>query len=168
MKALLNKLDALIGGIVALLFVAALIIATLGILSRYALSGVTLDWTGEIVVFLIIWAVLLSVARMERRSEHIRVEFLFDKLPVKARRVAVVVSTLIGLGISFLLIWSGWLVVSEAIQWDERTPSTLRVPLWVYYTALSVSGVLNVVFLIERLCTLGQDGKPAGPTALSD
>lgn len=168
MKSLLNKLDALIGGIVALLFVTALALATLGILSRYALSGFTLDWTGELVVFLIIWAVLLSLARMERQSAHIRVEFLFDKLHAKSQRAAVLLSTTIGLGISFLLNWSGWLVVSEAIRWDERTPSTLRVPLWTYYTALSVSGVLNVIFLIERLCTLKQDGGPDGPTVLSE
>ena len=56
----------------------------------------------------------------------------------------------IGLGVSAAFVWSGWLVVSEAIHWNERTPSTLHVPLWIYYAALPLAFGLNCIFTIER------------------
>lgn len=150
MKAALGKLDALVGGIVAALVAAALVIAALGIANRYAFPGLSLDWAGEVVVIAIIWAILLSLSRVERRSAHIRVDFLFGKFSRRYRVLAVLVALAIGLGIGTLFVWSGWLVVSEAIRWDERTPSTLHLPLWTYYAALPVAFGLNCVFLINR------------------
>lgn len=151
MTRALDALDALVGGIVAALLAVALVLATLGIVGRYALSGVNLDWTGEVVIFVIIWAILLSLSRVERRAAHVRVDFLFDKLPDRARRVALLVAFAMGLVLSVLFVWAGWTVVAEAIQWDERTPSTLRVPLWIYYAALSSAFALNIVVLLERV-----------------
>jgi len=167
-KTVLEKLDALIGGVVAVLIACALVLATLGILSRYALSGFNLDWTGEVVVFIIIWAILLSLPRIERRSAHVRVDFLFNKMGNSGRLVSLSLAVAIGLCISALFVWSGWLVVSEAILWDERTPSTLRVPLWIYYLALSTGFALNTIFLIERVFALLRRDVSTHHESLSD
>lgn len=150
MTALTNRLDALLGGVVAVLMAAALALATLGIISRYALQGLNLDWIGEVTVFLIIWAILLCIPRVERRSAHVRVDFLFDSMSPNSQKYAELLSIAIGVLVSGLLFYAGWLVVADAILWNERTPSTLHVPLWVYYSALSVAFGINLLFLVER------------------
>ncbi len=169
MRSFLSKLDRLIGGIVALLMALALALSTLGILSRYFLADFNLDWIGEVVVFLIIWAILLCIPRVERRSAHVRVDFLFDAMSPRGQKFAEMLSITIGILASILLVYAGWLVVGDAILWKERTPSTLHVPLWIYYSALSVAFALNLLFLIERAMNVMQ-GRIAHPhdTNLAD
>ena len=67
------------------------------------------------------------------------------------------------------LYGEGWLVVGDAILWKERTPSTLHVPLWIYYSSLSVAFALNLLFLTERAINVMQ-GQIAHPhdTNLAD
>ena len=169
MRSFLSKLDRLIGGIVALLMALALALSTLGILSRYFLADFNLDWIGEVVVFLIIWAILLCIPRVERRSAHVRVDFLFDAMSPRGQKFAEMLSITIGILASILLVYAGWLVVGDAILWKERTPSTLHAPLWIYYSALSVAFALNLLFLIERAMNVMQ-GRIAHPhdTNLAD
>lgn len=169
MRSFLSKLDRLIGGIVALLMALALALSTLGILSRYFLADFNLDWIGEVVVFMIIWAILLCIPRVERRSAHVRVDFLFDAMSPRGQKFAEMLSIAIGILASILLVYAGWLVVGDAILWKERTPSTLHVPLWIYYSALSVAFALNLLFLIERAINVMQ-GRIAHPhdTNLAD
>ena len=169
MKSLMSKLDSLIGGIVALLTALALALSTLGILSRYFLADFNLDWIGEVVIFLIIWAILLCIQRVERRSAHVRVDFLFDAMSKQGQKFAEMLSIVIGILVSMLLVYAGWLVVGDAILWKERTPSTLHVPLWIYYSSLSVAFALNLLFLIERAINV-MHGQVAHPhdTNLAD
>jgi C4-dicarboxylate transporter DctQ subunit len=48
------------------------------------------------------------------------------------------------------LTWSGWIVVEEAYRWDERTTSTLQLPLWGYYLCLPVGMALLAFHLVVR------------------
>ena len=114
------------------------------------------------VIFLVIWAVLLGAARVARRGIHIRVDFLFDKLPARGRLAADLMSLGLALALGAFLVWSGWLVVEEAHRWDERSISTMRVPLWIYYAALPVSFALQFLFTLERIGAVltGRDTAP--------
>jgi len=150
MKSALGLLDRLVGAVVALLFVAALFLSVLGVAGRYLPAIPTLDWVNEVVIYLVIWGVLLGAARVLRRNAHIRVDFLFDRLPDAGQRTAEMLSVILAFGLGAFLTWSGWQVVSEAMMWDERSISTLRVPLWIYYAALPASFALQMIFLVER------------------
>lgn len=163
MKRALGFLDGLVGLIVALLFGAALILSLAGVAGRYVSSALAPDWGGEVVVYLVIWAVLLGAARVLRRSAHIRVDFLFDRLPPGGRTAAEILSLLIAFALGGFLVWSGWQVVSEAMIWDERSISTLRMPLWIYYAALPASFALQLIFLLERAVALLRGGAATGP-----
>ena len=47
-----------------------------------------------------------------------------------------------GTALAIFLLVSGWIVVEEAARWDERTTSTLQLPLWIYYLSLPVGAAL--------------------------
>ena len=154
MKHALGLLDSLVGLVVALLFAAALILSLAGVAGRYLSSALAPDWGNEVVIYLVIWAVLLGAARVLRRSAHIRVDFLIDRLPKSAQTLAEILSLILAFGLGAFLIWSGWQVVSEAMMWDERSISSLRMPLWIYYAALPASFALQLIFLAERAADL--------------
>ena len=163
MKRALDAVDALIGGIVAALFIAALALSMLGVAGRYLSVRLQLDWIGEVVIMLVIWAVLLGAARITRRGLHIRVDALIEILPPRVRAGAEGLALVLALAVGALMVWSGWLVVDEAARWDERSVSTLRLPLWIYYAALPVSFALQLVFTGERIgaALRGQPPAPA-------
>lgn len=154
MKRALGIVDTAIGGLAGLLFALALCLSMLGVAGRYVSTSLQLDWIGEVVIFLVIWAVLLGAARITRRDAHIRVDAMLHRLPPVWRVAAGIVALLLALVTAVFLVWSGWLVIDEAMRWDERSVSTLRVPMWMYYAALPVSFALQVPFILERMVDL--------------
>lgn len=146
-----QHLDRAIGWVIAGLFASALTLATLGILSRYMHWGVSLDWLGEAVVFLVIWAIFLAIPRAEWRAAHVRVTFFSEHFPLRVNKVLGGLIAAMTLIFAALLFWSGMEVVVEAYRWDERTPSSLAIPLWIYYAALPVAfGLTAIMRLVRR------------------
>lgn len=149
-----DGLDTLIGWVTAALLAVAYALSVFGLIERYAISGSGTDWIYEVVVFGIVWAVLLSVARIEHRRAHIRMDIVWRRFGHAGKVRAELVSLLLGLAFSAFLVFSGWLVVHDAMMWDERTDSSLRLPYWVYYISLSTALSLHILFVLHRLSLL--------------
>lgn len=154
MKRLLDAIDRVIGSISALALIAGLMISGYAVVVRYLPITGTTDWVSEVTVFLVVWVVLLSTARVERRHGHLRVDFVLRRLTPAGQRRAEFGSLLLAFAVSGFLTVSGVLVVQEAYRWAETTDSSLRVPMWVYYASLSVAFGVHILFLIDRLIAL--------------
>jgi len=151
MLGVLSFLDRLERGIIALLAGVALLLACNAMVSRYLLPGTSLDWTFEVIVFGVIWAVFLAAARLVSLGGHIRMDFLLQFLRPETRRWFLLFSEILGFAVAMLLAWSGVLVVLESIRWGETSSSTLRIPLWVYYCSLPVGALLMSARFIARI-----------------
>jgi C4-dicarboxylate transporter DctQ subunit len=151
MSAALRALDLIERTIIALCSALALAIACLGMSSRYIVPGMKIDWTFELIIFLVIWASFIAAARMAGTGEHVRVDTLTNMLPAPAKAALAILAVIMGLGVAAFLLWSGTIVVEEAFRWDERTTSSLRLPLWLYYLCLPVCAALTILHLIVRL-----------------
>lgn len=152
-------LDDLIGWIAAAAIAICFLLLTFNVGARYIAPSLQPNWVFEVCVFLLVWAILLGVARIERRAQHIRVDFLFNAFSPKARFAAEVLALVFAIGVAVFFIVSGWIVVQEAMMWDERTESTLRLPLWIFYAALSVSFSVHLLFILDRLRRLVLSGE---------
>jgi C4-dicarboxylate transporter, DctQ subunit len=124
--------------------------------SRYLLPGLALDWTFEVITFLVIWAVFLAAARLVTVGGHIRIDFVLQRVGPSAQRRFALFSAALALAVAILLLWSGVLVVSEAARWGETSSSTLRVPLWIYYLSLPVGAGLMALRLVLRIVGLAK------------
>lgn len=157
MSAAIAFLDRLIGWIAAAALAITFVLLVYNVATRYLIQfgivppSVQLNWVFEICVFLLVWAVLLGVARIERRAQHIRVDFLYNLMGPKAQRLAEAFSLVFAVAVAVFFIYSGKLVVEDAILWDERSETTLRTPFWILYLALSVSFTVHLLFILERL-----------------
>ena len=163
-------LDRLIGWIAAAALAITFLLLVYNVATRYLIQfgivppSVQLNWVFEICVFLLVWAVLLGVARIEKRAQHIRVDFLFNRFGKKGQVAAEVFSLIFAVGVAVFFIYSGKLVVEDAILWDERSETTLRTPFWILYLALSVSFTVHLLFILERLRLLITTGESAKQT----
>ena len=164
MTAFITFLDRLIGWIAAAALTITFLLLVYNVATRYLIQfgivppSVQLNWVFEICVFLLVWAVLLGVARIEKRAQHIRVDFLYNRFGAKAQIVAEIFALIFALAVAIFFIRSGWLVVEDAILWDERSETTLRTPFWILYLSLSVSFAIHLLFILERLRLLVTKG----------
>ncbi|MEZ5727442.1 MAG: TRAP transporter small permease [Burkholderiaceae bacterium] len=154
MDRFFDALDTLIGWITAGLLAVAYLLSVYSVFERYVIGGAGTDWIWEVVVFGMVWAILLSVARIEHRRAHIRMDVVWRRFSDRGKVRAEYVSLLLGLAISLFLVYAGWFVVDDAMRWDERTDSSLRLPFWVYYLALSSCFSVHALFVIHRLVRL--------------
>lgn len=163
-------LDRLIGWFTATALAITFVLLMYNVATRYLIQfgivppSVQLNWVFEICVFLLVWAVLLGVARIERRAQHIRVDFLYNKFGPGAQRIAEVFALVFAVAVAVFFIYSGKIVVEEAMLWDERSETTLRTPFWILYLALPVAFAVHLLFILERLRLLITTGESAKQT----
>ncbi len=163
-------LDRLIGWIVAAALGITFVLLVYNVATRYLISygilppSVQLNWVFEVCVFLMAWAVLLGVARIEKRAQHIRVDFLYNQFGPKMQVATELFALVFAAGVAVFFIYSGKLVVADAILWDERSETTLRTPFWILYLALSVSFTVHLLFILERMRVLIKTGESAKQT----
>ncbi len=165
-------LDRLIGWFTAAALAITFVLLMYNVATRYLIQfgivppSVQLNWVFEICVFLLVWAVLLGVARIERRAQHIRVDFLYNKFGARAQTVTEIFALLFAVAVAVFFIYSGKIVVEEAMLWDERSETTLRTPFWILYLSLPVAFAMHLLFILERLRVLITTGESAKQTNL--
>lgn len=159
MTRLVDLIDRVIGWLTATILLVTLALLIFSVFARYVAVNLQIDWILEVVVFLIAWAVLLGVARIEKRAGHIKVDFVQNAFGDRGRRASEALALLFALAIGIFYVWAGILVVQEAMAWDERTDSTLRIPFWIYYLSLSVCFSIHALFILHRLIGI-LSGKP--------
>lgn len=150
MPHLLGTIDRIERVAIALFAGTSLGLACLAMAGRYVIPGLRLDWTFEVTIFTAIWATFLAGARMAGTGEHVRVDVLVRLLPPAGQMWLSVLAGVFGIATALFLVWSGWIVVVEAQRWNERTTSTLQLPLWIYYLSLPVGFGLLAFHLVVR------------------
>lgn len=161
MTRLVSFLDRLIGWIAAGALACCFGLLVFSVFARYTIPSLQPQWVFEVCVFLLVWAILLGVARIEKRAEHIRVDFLYNMLGPQLKIAAELLALVFGVAVAILFIYSGWIVVQDAMLWDERTESSLRLPFWIFYASLAVSFSIHLIFIIDRMRLLLTTGESA-------
>lgn len=116
----------------------AILIACYSTATRYFLPSAAPDWGEELVVYLSVWALWLSVGRLVRRNEHVQAEFVVHLAPPRVRRWLDGIHAAIGIAFCAVMGWAGLQVVALAIDIGERSESSLQLPLAIYYIGMPV------------------------------
>jgi C4-dicarboxylate transporter DctQ subunit len=140
-RALVRGETLLTGGCAAV----ALGIASHEMLARYLAPGLTKDWSLEMVIYLLVWATFLSGGALVRENRHISADVVVRMFGPAVQRALMIAAALAGLAFSALLCWFGVQMVEFAMSVGERSESTLRFPLWLFYLCLPVGMALTVL-----------------------
>lgn len=149
-------LDRMIGWATAVFLAVAFLLGAFGVFERYLIPTSGTDWLIEVMTIGMVWAILLSVPRIENRRAHIRMDIVWRMFSHRGKVAAEWASLLLGLAFSLFIVYSGWLVVLDAMRWNELTDSSLRLPYWYYYLSLSTAFGLHVIFVIHRIALLAR------------
>ncbi|MCX8118650.1 MAG: TRAP transporter small permease [Desulfobacterota bacterium] len=121
------------------------LILFVNIVSRYLLKF-SLAFTEELVVSLFVWVTLLGSAIAFRQGTHLSFTFLTDRLPLKARKLLLWISALLGAILFALLIYFSILQIKEEVAL-KITSSGIGVPQWWYTIGMPIWSLL-VIFRI--------------------
>lgn len=143
------------GIIAALLFIGVVATMLLQILGRIGVFDPPI-WTEELSRWLWVWMVCLGMAEVERRNEHLAVDFLVTRLPALPRKAVRVATDLVYLAVMGGLIWIGTIGVIRALPSQSVTMPTSDA---VLYAAYPVAAVFIALRILLRL--IGRVRQPA-------
>ena len=145
----LSKIALFCGGI--LLMVMAINI-TYGVLARY-LFGAPSIYAMELTKILMIPALVLAVAYVQRYNRHLQVDFLSARF---ARKVQVILFDIVvpiaGLFVTYVLVWKGWTAMVYARSINEVSYSSWAEPMWPVKLFIPIGYGLLFVVMVAQVC----------------
>ncbi|HDZ47272.1 hypothetical protein LCGC14_0027340 [marine sediment metagenome] len=127
-------MEYLIGAIL----VALIVSVSSNVVGR-ALFNHSLPWADELARMLFIWLVFIGAAAAFSRYEHIAVDALVRRLPLRFAHMLYLLQHLIITGLMVVMMWGGYQVLTRS----SGRSAIMGVPL----SALSLSLVLCVTFI---------------------
>lgn len=160
MMKIWNRAEQTLVGVFGL---AALAFALWQIVSRYFFPRQSISYAEEVIVYLLIWAIMIVSSQLVRTDGHVRPDLVLNVVPAGVARWMEVLNCVAAIAFCGALVWYGRQVVDIALLIDERSASDLRFPMWIYYAALPVGGLLMLIRYVIRLAGMvtGQDPMPA-------
>ncbi len=169
--ALLNMLDRLTDGLVWIVRLACITMATmifvvvvLAIVARYGF-GQAVSWTEEVPRYLLIWVSFLGAAVCVLKREHVGFEVLLNALPTRVRQITTALISLLIFSFGYVMLHYGIVFVKD---FGSDLMETIPFTNYWYYPAMPVSGALIMVFALKLFCDEVRGRGTAGHSATVD
>ena len=143
--------DRLEQTLVGLLGLCAMGVGMWQILGRYFDSSLSSGWGDEVIIYLLIWSIMIVSSQLVRQDGHVRPDLVLRVLHPQGQRWMEVLNCLAAILFLGGMVWYGWQIVETGWMLDERSPTELSFPMYLYYLALPVGSALMVVRYIIRL-----------------
>lgn len=144
--------DIIAGG---LLFVGVAVIFY-GVFMRYVMNNAQ-SWVDEISQYMIIWGTLIGTSVALRNEHHIKVDMLYDHLPLKAQLYVTIFANFVGLAFGAFVTKYGYTLVTFVHRTGQRS-TDVGIPLYIVYSILPVMGALLSLRFILKIYEVGKHG----------
>lgn len=146
----------------AAMLIAIVAINAANVVGRYLFAR-PFSWGEEVMLYLMIVAVFLSCPAVTWDGAHIRMNFLAQALPSRARRGLEALADLISLGVVALLVYVSVPFVLQFVQFDQRS-NAAAIPLALPHAAIPLGFALAALALVAReLSGKAAEHAPARP-----
>jgi len=111
----------------------------------------------EFSVYFVIWGTMAGLSVALRNDHHIKVDMLYNYLPVRAKWLVSIFSNTLGLAFAIFFVYYGVELVQNYILYGQRSTDS-QFPLWIVNLIMPASGVMLGIRFIEKLYNLLRDG----------
>lgn len=139
--------DVLVGG----LAVGALLLCSYNVAVRYFNPALTLELVDEVQVYVIVWAIFLSLGAVTVADRHVKADLFVTFFPEPLRRASEIFIDVLGLAFAGMLLWYGGVVAYQSWSYGDLSTTSLRFPLWIYVAALPAGGLALAIGYLIRL-----------------
>ncbi|WP_217808179.1 TRAP transporter small permease [Oceanibacterium hippocampi] len=137
-----RSLGALAMGLICLISFANVVV-------RYA-TDVSFAFTEEFSVFLMVIMTFVGASLAFATNENIRIVFLLDRLPPRARLTCEVLAALASFFMFALIVWYGGELTWDEYRFEQTSPG-LGYPTWIYTIWLPILGFVILLRILGRL-----------------
>lgn len=109
----------------------------------YRKLGASLSWYDEVASVMLAWITYYGAALAALRRQHLGVDGVLLRLPLRTRMGCVAIAELLVLGFFLVLAWAGWRVLQ--VVGDESLISLPWVPVWLTQSVIPVGAALFVL-----------------------
>jgi TRAP-type C4-dicarboxylate transport system permease small subunit len=143
-KKVFDNFEELLGSIILIVMA---VITFANVITRYFIFY-ALAFTEEVTINFFVWLVMLGTAIAFKKGAHLKMTFLYDKMPLKGRKMCFYVGTALSLTFFALLAYLGYIQVRDEIDLAVTSPS-LAIPVYYYTFALPVFSVLIFIRIVQ-------------------
>jgi TRAP-type C4-dicarboxylate transport system permease small subunit len=147
---LLAQVNRVIVGLSSVALLAAAIVLTYSVFSRYFFHFST-DWQDELSVFLIVGAVFMSAAAIQKNRGHVAIEAVVGLLSPRANHIRQIIVDIASCLFCAFFAWKSWTLLEEAITENYHSGSTWGPPLWIPYSLMTAGMVLLTIQLLLQI-----------------
>lgn len=133
------------GGVLVLLFIAVVL---------RNVFGLAYGWMDDLMRYLMIWMVYLSVMRLSMKNNHINVDVFYTRLPAKLQRLTQILIALLAIGLCLYMTYLGYLMTRQVIGFGQRSNSG-TLPAYIGYGIIPISFLLSAVAYTYFLFSVG-------------
>ena len=156
---LLDRMVQAIELLLALAFIAAVLLNFTNVLGRYLL-GVSLLGSDEVQVFIIVAMTFLGAAVVARRQEHLRMDVLVKHAPQPLRFMLRIFEQIL------LIVLAGFVVRQSAFYATQmfrlgRTSDMASIPMWIPHGTVTLGFALMLLIACWRLVSISARREPA-------
>ncbi|WP_110928450.1 TRAP transporter small permease [Bacillus massiliglaciei] len=127
------------------------------VIMRYIFNSPS-TWITEVSTVMVTWGILFGLSVALRDKHHISVDILYSVLPQFLQRKVDYFANLVGIVFCGFYAWSGIALVIHTLETGQTSMDT-GIPLWMYYLAVPISGVLFLVRFVENFIVVRKSRK---------
>ena len=142
--SLARLLQLLVGAIM----IAAVLINFANVVGRYVFLR-PLAWAEETMQFLNIWAVMLGAAVVTRNGGHLKMDAVYNTMPLRVRGILDGVANVLALTVFLYVIVQSLQMITMLAATGQRSVIA-RVPMTLIYAAIPLGFGCAVFFLLLR------------------
>ena len=153
MKALRNILNKILNVLAGVSFLAMVALTCWQVFTRYVLQNPS-SWSEELVSYLFAWASLFGASLVTGERGHMNIPIIVERMGEKAQKALGIFGELIAFAFSaIILVYGGYEITQLAMG---QMTSSLGVAVGVFYIALPVCGILNMVYTVINIIEIGK------------
>ena len=137
--------------LVGLLGAIAMIVGVVQVVGRYFFPAYAISWAEEVIVYLVVWGVMIISSQLVRTDGHVRSDLVLRLAGPRGQRWMEMFNCVVALVFCIGMVWYGGSIVASSLQLDEHSSTDFSFPMWIYYSALPVGGLLMTVRYTIRL-----------------
>lgn len=145
---IVDKLFVALKTIIGALLLGSLVLLFLNIVLRQLNLG-ALSWVENMTIYIVMWIVFLGVGVVFKEDEHISMDFIYDFLPLKIKKVLDVTSVVLVIVTSGFITYYGFFIV-QRLELLELTSTDGLVPLYLIYLSIPVGAIVSIIAVISN------------------
>jgi C4-dicarboxylate transporter DctQ subunit len=149
--SILGRINAVIYRVIKEILIAIglvlIALVFIGAVLRY-IFGLSIIWSYEVSILLLVWSAFLGAAAGVRSRNHVNFDLFMNKLPPSARKWAVLLKDLIVIAFLVTGTWYGYKVLGRTMRQQMQT---INLPVGLLYMAIPVGFVPMILFYLQEL-----------------